>query len=359
MGDADQMIMEIGIKFPIRAQFGHQEHEIYSCIKQQIVTKFPIGNSLIVNMTWFGPQFDNGEWQKLQCLIAESKKFDRLFWLCIVDPVTLLPDQIAKVEQQLQITDTYYVGPAFAGHYGFNTHAIVCLEEFPNYSESDLLLNSVEFVYLNYNRKPKPHRIQLVEMLYQHQLEKYGTITLGKNDATYNVSQGLHTPLHLTSEDSTDYTRNGKFPIDRQFGGVPYDLCSLGNLDRWQSHFLNVVGETEFYPWDTVFVTEKTWKPIIGLRPFVINGQTTVYHWLRDNGFQTFNDYWPHIKVEDVEEFAVHDSIITVIKFLTEKTNEDLLAMYTDMLPRLRHNRKRFFEFAQEQKIKISQLLTQ
>ena len=105
-----------------------------------------------------------------------------------------------------------------------------------------------------------------------------------------------------------------------------------------------------------MFITEKTWKPIIGLRPFVLNGQTKIYQYLRDHGFHTFNHYWPHIKIEELSEFEVHDSLIEVIKFLSTLSNTTLLEMYSDMLPALKHNRNRFFEFAQEQKYKIENL---
>jgi hypothetical protein len=350
------MIHEIGTKFPIKEQFGCQEHQIYNSIKQQIEKNFPLGSNLMINLTWFGPQFNNGEWQKLQTLISNNKTFDRLFWICIVDPSTLLPEQISTVEQQLQASSTYYIGPAFTGEFSFNTHSIVCVEEFPDYTESGLLLTDVKFLYLNYNRKPKPHRIRMVELLHEHKLEKYGVITLGKNDVAYDVSQGVDTQLHLTIEDSTDYTRGGKFSKDEKFGRVPYDLCSLGNIDIWQNHFLNIISETEFFPWDTVFVTEKTLKPIIGLRPFLLNGQIKIYQWLRDNGFKTFNHYFPGIELENIKEFEVHDSIIEVLKYLATLDKKEILAMYNNMLPDLKHNRDRFFDFAQEQKYKIGHL---
>ena len=352
------MITEIGVKFPINEQFGAQEHRIYKSIRQQIEEKFPLGTNLIVNLTWFGPQFNNGEWQKLQKLILDNKKFDRLFWTCIIDPVTLLPEQISTVEQQLRASNTYYIGPAFVGKYSFNTHSIVCIEDFHNYTELDLLLKDVKFLYLNYNRKPKLHRIRMVELLHEHNLEKHGVTTLGKNDAEYNVSHGQTTTLHLTIDDLTDYTHGGKFPKHNTFGGVPYDLCSLGNMDIWQTHFLNIVSETEFNPWDTVFVTEKTLKPIIGLRPFIINGQTTVYKWLRDNGFKTFTHCFNDIELEDIKEFEVHDAIVNVIKYLISLDNTQILSMYNDMLPALRYNRNRFFEFASEQQYKIDHLFT-
>ena len=125
-------------------------------------------------------------------------------------------------------------------------------------------------------------------------------------------------------------------------------------MDIWQHHFLTIVGETEFNPWDNMFITEKTWKPIFGLRPFLINGQTKIYKYLRDNGFKTFTHYFD-VELEDVKEFQVHDRIIDALKSLS---NKNLIDMYSDMLPDLRHNRDRFFEFAKEQKIKIDNLWT-
>lgn len=353
------MITEIGVKFLINEQFGRQEHQIYNSLRQQIEKKFPLGNNLLVNMTWFGPQFNNPTWPSINQLINKNKSFDRIFWIDIIDPVTLLPDQISDLENKLQVKEKYYIGTAFTGKYSFNTASIVCYEDFPAYLESDLSLTNVEFLYLNYNRKPKPHRIRMVELLHEHNLEKHGIITLGKNDAAYDVSQGKTTTFHLTVNDAIDGTHGGKFPKQTtfgDFGGVPYDLCSLGNINIWQNHFLNIVSETEFLPWDTVFVTEKTLKPIIGLRPFVINGQTTVYQWLRDCGFKTFNHYFNGIELEDIKEFEVHDAIINVVKYLVTLDQTEISAMYNDMLPDLKHNRARFFEFAQEQKYKIEHL---
>jgi hypothetical protein len=105
-----------------------------------------------------------------------------------------------------------------------------------------------------------------------------------------------------------------------------------------------------------MFITEKTWKPILGLRPFLLNGQTKIYKYLRDQGFKTFNHYFEGIELENLKEFEVHDSIISVIKYLATLDKKEILAMYNDMLPDLKHNRKRFFEFAQEQKSRAENL---
>jgi hypothetical protein len=120
-------------------------------------------------------------------------------------------------------------------------------------------------------------------------------------------------------------------------------------MDYWQQHFINLVSETEFLPWDNTFLSEKTFKPILGLRPFLLNGQTQIYSWLRSRGFKTFNHYWSDIKIEDVAEYEVHPAIVQVVKRLSQLSQDELQSMYRDMLPDLKHNRERFFEFGREQ----------
>ena len=108
-----------------------------------------------------------------------------------------------------------------------------------------------------------------------------------------------------------------------------------------------------------MFITEKTWKPIIGLRPFVINGQTKIYKWLRDHGFKTFNNYFDGIKLENIPEYKTHDSIIDVITYINSLSKQEILSMYKNMLPDLVHNQQRFFEFVAEQKYKINNLFNE
>jgi hypothetical protein len=353
------MITEIGVHFPKNEQFGQQEYHIHDNIKQQIAKKFPHGDNLIVNLNWFGPHFPNNPgWNTVHQFIATGREFDRIFWFCIIDPLTITKDQIQDFEKKLYSKENYYVGPAFQSPHTFHTHSIFFIEEAPDYTEDDVILCDIKHLYISYNRKPKPHRISLVEKIYQAGLEKHGVISLGKHDVPYDVSEGVITDLYLRLENDfpEDYTKEGVFPLVTNFGGVPYDCTSLGRLDIWQNHFLNVVSETEWRPWDPVFTTEKTLKPIVGMRPFVINGQVTEYQWLRDQGFKTFNHYFDGIEIENVKEFEVQDAIVALLKYLTTLERSDLQKMYNDMLPDLKHNRLRFFEFAKEQQYKMEHL---
>ena len=130
-------------------------------------------------------------------------------------------------------------------------------------------------------------------------------------------------------------------------------MYSLHRIDIWQQTFLYINAATEFNPHDNLFCQQDTFKPMIGMRPFVINGVQRTYRWARLRGFKTFNHYWPHI---DIENGHVHDTLIELIKHLQSLKSSEILAIYTDMLPDLTHNKDRFFEFAREQQYKMQHL---
>ena len=346
------MVTVIGTTFPKSWQYGPEEIEIFESTQRQIELKFPDQKSLLINTTWFGPQFKNGEWDRVEQLIADGKTFDNLFLLSVIDPLYLSDENIQYVESRLHTRVTYKIGMFDRSEYEWNFHAVVGAKHCPDYLESDIVLNSPEHVFLLYQRKPRRHRVELTTLLIEQGFDQRGIITLGSNkNSSYDWSEGL-IPSIMTIEDlPSNYKHNGRHD---DFGGVPNDLVTLGRLDIWQNHFLNIVSETEFNDWTPNFVTEKTWKPIIGLRPFIIHGQRSVYAWLQKNGFKTFNHYWPHIPSETGSD--QHGNVISVIEFLCNKTESELLDMYQHMRPTLEYNKNRFKEFAQEQKFRMENL---
>jgi len=341
----------IGNTFPISSQWHNDEVVLIQTVQDQIDKTFPTRRNLLISTTWFGPQFENSAYFQLDKLI---NNVDQLFFLSSVDPVMLNLEQLEKIVNDLQVNDVFYLGN-FDSKYQFTFISTLLPKYFKKYDINELLLNEVKHIYTCYNRKPRMHRVELVNKLINYQLDNLGIITLGQ-DSDKIYSQGIcNFQPYTLNEQPDDYAKEGNWGHDMRFG-IPHDIHSLGNMDIWQSHFLTVVGETEFFPWDNTFISEKTWKPILGLRPFLINGQVKIYQWLRDHGFRTFNHYWPQVELEDVKEFEVHDSIVAVLKFLSSLDKKQLLDMYQSMLPDLLFNRDRFFEFSKEQSHKIENL---
>ena len=351
------MLYFIGSTFPAGAAWYADEIATIVAIQQQIDNKFSDGRNLLINTTWFGPQFDNGQYDKFLQLVKDNQTFDRVFLLAAVDPVFLNHDQVNNLAELVHAKETYLLGH-FDTKYQFNFHAVVVAKYFAEYKEQDLLPTDLCNIFINYNRKPRDHRVQLINKLIENNLDQAGVITLGTDNSGVFNKEEQH-PGHLVVKDFDAHGAKDSMGNDtgsKQFG-IPDDIHSVGNLSLWQQHFLNIVSETEFLPWDNTFVSEKTWKPILGMRPFVINGQAKIYAWLRDRGFRTFNHYFGDIELENRNELEVHDSIVSVVKYLQKFSKQDLHNLYDSMLPDLQHNRQRFFEFAQEQQHKINNLL--
>lgn len=322
----------IGTTFPQTFQWASNEQKLIKNIQQQINTAFPDQSNLLINTTWFGPQFSNREYSKFVDLCS-AQQFDNLFLLASVDPVCLTQLEIKNCQHMAGAENLYLLGN-FDTQYQFNFISTLLPQYFESYTQQQLLPRAFEHVFLSYNRKPHPHRVALVDLLEQRNLLSSGIVTLG-NRYTLNEQPNLG---------------NWSQPMTL---GIPHDIHTLGSLDLWQTFFLNVVSETVALPWDPLFVTEKTFKPMLGLRPFVINGQPKIYAWLREQGFKTFNHYWPSIDLENATEITTVERIVELISWLQQ---QDLTALYQHMLPDLIHNRRHFTEFVQQQQNKINHL---
>tara|TARA_R100001163_G_C5057448_1_gene193944 strand:+ start:171 stop:1214 length:1044 start_codon:yes stop_codon:yes gene_type:complete len=344
------MVTRIGTHFPLDWAYGKDELYIFDKTESQIDKNFPNDRNLLINTTWFGSQFDNAGWKDAMDLEGE---FANLFLLCVIDPQYLFEEELQKIIDKYNIKNIYRIGMYEGEPTEWNFHAIVANDRMPQYKEEEVLMQSADFVYMLYQRKPRLHRVEITNILREqpHLLER-GIVTLGgvAKDGT-DWQQGLEVvPMTIDDLPSAYKQTDGD---DDDHAGVPNDLVTIGRLDLWQNHFLNVVSETEFDEWKPVFMTEKIWKPMIGLRPFHVHGNPRSYQWLRDRGFKTFNHYWKHLPVETVGQ---HDALMSVINYLVDMPKAELEQMYLDMLPDLRYNKARLHEFSKEQKYKMENI---
>ena len=348
------MLTRIGTTFPARWQYGPEEIEIFDKTARQIEDKFPNERNLLINTTWFGPQFDTGEWEQIEQLFKDNVKFDNLFLLSVIDPLYLMEKHISEMCVRFGIKKTYRIGMFDVGKYEWNFHAIVGDNLMPKYNNEDVTLKNCNKDFLCYQRKPRAWRVDFVKLLKENNLIDNGIITLGaKTENDYDWSEG-RTWEPITLDESHDPYRNDGQNNKAHYGGIPNDLVTIGSLDVWNQCLLYISSETVFNHWEPVFVNERIWKTMIGLRPYIIQGNPKTYGWLEKNGFKTFNQYWPHIDLE--HSIDVLNDHISVLQFLDTKSAEEKMSMYTDMLPDLIYNKQRFYEFSKEQKYKMEHI---
>lgn len=350
----------IATTFPAHWSYGQYEIDIHASLADQISAKWPYDNNLLFGTTWMGPQTETA----IDRLIAEQQKFDRLIMTSTVDAA--LSHQVYPMRDQLvkafDIKEVYLVGN-FDGDYEFNIFAIACLDHFRVYDDRDLPLKSPRWRYCAYNRKPYRHRLQLVRTLVESGMDKHGVITLGQ-PFPGEPDHGLYRTI---GERNEDYVQWGHWydlgTLTSTPHEIPHDLYSLHNWDVWQHHFLHIIGTTADSSHANIFLNQISFKPLIGMRPFVINGQTRQYEFLRRNGFRTFNHYWPMFDenidaARDDDPQCLARQLTDVIRWLVSLSDEEIMAMYQDMLPDLQHNRSRWYEWALEQKTKSRNLFS-
>lgn len=106
--------------------------------------------------------------------------------------------------------------------------------------------------------------------------------------------------------------------------------------DRYKDIFCEIVCET-FFSGKTFFVTEKTWRPIIHMRPFIVQGPTGYLKNLRRLGFQTFSHWWDEGYDEDPADARL-ETLKTNIDWIAGQPHSVLRRWYREMQPVLAHN---------------------
>jgi hypothetical protein len=303
---------------------GHLEREIVDSISNQIALEHSDLNCVVAVPSWHDPPD----------VVTQIKDIDPdITVICsLSDPLGPIENLLHKIQGKVILLG--YVDKDLK--FDFWAHA--CNKFFKKYENQELYSDNFTHTFLNYNRKPHRHRIELVKLLEESNLIQHGIVTLGNSNYSVNDTQ----------EDYIDYGSNDVVGDV----GIPNDVYSLGQLKIWNKCFLNIVSETQFEFSPNVFVSEKIYKPIIGLRPFVINGSPGIYRWLKNAGFDCFDDLF------DVESLS-DESMIPGAKFQNQKIiidciknllHEDLTKLYKKLLPRLLFNQKLFYEYANNQK---------
>ena len=299
---------------------------------------------LVVNQTWGFLECENPVTKKIsnkfeivEYLISNRLAKNMLFFN-FVDPIYDLStwyDVFGRCKKYIKDSDIVCIGQIDSNKirldYPFVYWSVFTANNFKLYTEEETAPRSFDNLFLCYNRKPHWHRTLLYEQFKKHQLLSLGIFTLG--NTIHNKIKSVNADVKTLP--SADENMHGDL-------GIPNDTMTLGNMELWRSHLLTIVTETQHVPHiGFPFFSEKIWKPMIGMRPFLLIGDAGSLRYLQEQGFHTFN-----------KEFGIdHDdaSIDDVVKAIKDfKGNpEDL---YQALLPKLRHNKKRFYEFASEQK---------
>ena len=118
--------------------------------------------------------------------------------------------------------------------------------------------------------------------------------------------------------------------------GLGYETPSL-----YENTYFSLVTETLFFE-QSEFVSEKTFKPISQLHPFIILGSPHSLKYLREYGFKTFNNFWDESYDEEVDDTVRFIKVWELLESLLNKSDDDWIELLESMKDILIYNRNLF-----------------
>lgn len=266
---------------------------------------------LLVRETWINRE----EFSDL----IKDKKFDAVVTLSLMD--TPFIDY-----SFLNNFPVYKIGYFKNSPYYFDFHSFMTLKYLK--IDNDILPkgNEISIPFMCLNGKPHVHREKLVLDLLAEKLNK-------KNIISYNsVGSGF-----TLSADK--FNQSTILPS-------PYDVYSLGDKQNWKKHFLNVVTETNFDNENNFFITEKTYKPILGFKPFIVHSVNGNINILKKFNFETYYNDFNDISDLDLTDPTTH---VEFLKILSKQETKYFHKKYKNLLEKILYNRDNFFKHAKNQ----------
>jgi len=210
---------------------------------------------------------------------------------------------------------------------------------FPPHSIDLCGIDLIDRPFICLNRKPHDHRIRLYEQLRQRGLHTRGIVSMGGTTGT--AVQSADTDIAVLelapNSDNNQY-------------GIPNDIASLGNIENWCRCFLNVVTETVYNINECHFVSEKIYKPMLGMRPFLIYADDGGEQWLTDRGFVNYLDDFTDISDLDLRQ---SDNLVPFLEVLSAQPTQYWQKKLVDLHQKIVYNKEHFYRYVDEQKFKM------
>ena len=166
------------------------------------------------------------------------------------------------------------------------------------------------------NNRPHDHRIKSVDYLLDNNLDKHGIVT----SVQHNML------------------------VDGE-GSRPNDY----NRQIYKDTLINVVTETHYEPvWNKhhhIFLSEKTWKPIVCKQAFIIIGPQYTLKYLKDLGFKTFGELWDESYDECNSSKRLYIALNSLYNAINSYSVDDLVRATLDIR---KHNLAHFKNIRQE-----------
>jgi hypothetical protein len=304
--------------------------------EQQIVDNFlktqaqDSSKTVVINSVWYTQEYHQSVLSQLR-----DMDFDSIVLVAMIDAA------IPHIDWYHEFGRPVYTLGYYPGSNNLDFWALFVDHFFEHPKISELLdHNLINWPYMCLNRKPHWHRVRLFNKLTALDIVHKGLVSMG--------GQGQAVTQLSADCDHDDLAPNA----NKDQTGLPNDIASIGLLSNWQQHFLNVVTETVYGINQNHFVSEKIFKPIVGLRPFLVYDTDGAAWWLESRKFQHYNQDFSDICDLDLSQ---PNNLPDFLKILCDQPESYFRSKFVALMPKLLYNKNQFVTYVADQKHRINQ----
>lgn len=278
-------------------------------------------------------------------IVCPYEGWDWNFWGSIAD--TLKSKYSLEDKNFVMLTGNYYPTTKYKSVV-FNFWENLTIDNSKFSLGFDNLSKLREHKFICLNRRPTPYRYAVVTLL--NDIKNEGILTCAKSGSynddfvDYQIKVFKEMFLELSSKFEEDVLPN--IPLTYSDGINPevQNPAEDDSTDKFYNSYLYIVTETFFHEQDTLFLSEKIFKPMMFLQPFIVFGRPGTIKLLKDLGYKTFSDFWDESYDDEVDDKIRLYKAISIAKTLIKKTPSELTQMMVNMTEILEHNFKNLRE---------------
>jgi hypothetical protein len=217
----------------------------------------------------------------------------------------------------------------------FQGRPIHYFEPWNRYDDSDIVkFNPIDdkYLFLSYNRNPRPQRIQLLLIMLKENLFHRGWISL---------NELIYPPMPDDDINDFNYLKdNAPFVIDTRYD-LFYNLAINITKEDYEKTFISLVTES-LADDNTLFFSEKIWKPIMVGHPFLLYGNQFSLRLLKEWGFRTFDKWFDESYDYEPDRVIRAKMIVKELKKFENKSIEELKIIREEMNEICRYNQNHY-----------------
>lgn len=202
-------------------------------------------------------------------------------------------------------------------------------------------------LFLCFNRRHTDHRVLFYIMMSKFQLINKCFYSMNKqqpesnyqfiDNARYHSSK--HKEFHISEKDIVEADAGLPLILDTDnFSRYPMENGFDGVKPFYDDSYINIVMETYFFS-DIIHITEKTYKPIAFMQPFIMLAAPNGLKHIKDMGFKTFGQFWDESYDGETDHTIRFLKITQLVRKIADWSQEKLDKFVYDVQPILEFNR--------------------